>query len=112
MKVTRRPADFSFGAAFPATLRLFFAARVHASCPDRAAGFISMATFRLTDPLLPAIADEFHVSIGRVAMTVTAFTLGYGLLQLVYGPLGDRIGKLRVMSGALPLTSLLTPHAR
>lgn len=65
-----------------------------------AAGFISMAAFRVTDPLPPAIADEFHVSIGRVAMTVTAFTVGYGVLQLV--------GKVRVMSGALALTGLLT----
>jgi predicted MFS family arabinose efflux permease len=73
-----------------------------------AAGFISMAAFRVTDPLPPAIADEFHVSIGRVAMTVTAFTVGYDVLQLVYGPLGDRIGKVRVMSGALALTGLLT----
>ena len=73
-----------------------------------AAGFISMAIFRLTDTLLPALAEEFHVSVGQVATAVTAFTLGYGLLQLAYGPLADRIGKLRVMSGALAVTALLT----
>jgi predicted MFS family arabinose efflux permease len=73
-----------------------------------AAGFISMSTFRVTDPLLPALAEEFGVSVGRVAMTVTAYTLGYGVLQLVYGPLGDRVGKLRVMAVALALTALFT----
>lgn len=73
-----------------------------------AGGFIAMGTFRLTDPLLPAIADEFGTSIGSVATTVTAFTVGYGLFQLLYGPLGDRIGKLRVMSVALALSALAT----
>jgi predicted MFS family arabinose efflux permease len=71
-----------------------------------AAGFISIGMFRLTDPLLPAIAEEFSSSIGSVAMTVTAFTLGYGMFQLVYGPLGDRIGKLRVMAAALMVAAL------
>ncbi len=73
-----------------------------------AAGFISMGTFRLTDPLLPAIANDFNATVGSVAQTVTAFTLGYGLLQLAYGPLGDRLGKLRVMSFALAFCSVAT----
>lgn len=73
-----------------------------------AGGFITMGTFRLTDPLLPAIAEEFGTSIGSVATTVTAFTVGYGLFQLLYGPLGDRMGKLRVMSVALALSALAT----
>lgn len=73
-----------------------------------AAGFISIGTFRLTDPLLPAIAGDFGTTVGAVAQTVTAFTLGYGLFQLVYGPLADRLGKLRVMGFALALCSLAT----
>lgn len=73
-----------------------------------AGGFITMGTFRLTDPLLPAIAEEFGASIGSVATTVTAFTVGYGLFQLLYGPLGDRMGKLRVMSVTLTLSALAT----
>lgn len=73
-----------------------------------AAGFISIGTFRLTDPLLPAIAAEFDTSVGSVAQTVTAFTLGYGLFQLAYGPLGDRLGKLRVMGFALACCGLAT----
>ena len=73
-----------------------------------AAGFISIGMFRLTDPLLPAIADDFGSTVGNVAMTITAFTLGYGMLQLIYGPLGDRIGKLRVMAAGLLVTALST----
>lgn len=73
-----------------------------------AAGFVAVGTFRLPDPLLPAIAEEFGTSIGSVAITVTAFTLGYALFQLLHGPLGDRLGKLRVIAGMLALTSLTT----
>ena len=36
---------------------------------------------------------------------VTAFTLAYGLFQIVHGPLGDRIGKLRVIGGATLIAS-------
>jgi MFS transporter, YNFM family, putative membrane transport protein len=73
-----------------------------------AAGFIAVGTIRLSDPLLPKIAEEFGTSIGNVALTVTAFTLGYGLFQLLHGPLGDRLGKLRVIAAMLTLASLAT----
>jgi predicted MFS family arabinose efflux permease len=73
-----------------------------------AAGFMAIATLRLTDPLLPAIAADFDTTVGAVAMTVTAFTLGYGLFQLLYGPLADRLGKLRVMGCALALSAVAT----
>src|SRR5262245_20089097 len=73
-----------------------------------AAGFIAVGMFRLTDPILPRIAEDFGTSVAHAAGTVTAFTLGYGLFQLVHGPLGDRIGKLRVITGALALAALAT----
>ncbi|MGZ8263522.1 MAG: MFS transporter, partial [Burkholderiales bacterium] len=73
-----------------------------------AAGFIAVGTFRLSDPLLPSIAEDFQTSIGGAAMTVTAFTLGYAAFQLVHGPLGDRLGKLRVIAATLALTSATT----
>jgi YNFM family putative membrane transporter len=73
-----------------------------------AAGFVAVGTFRLSDPLLPKIAEDFGTSVGGVAITLTAFTLGYALFQLVHGPLGDRLGKLRVITAALGLASLAT----
>ena len=36
-----------------------------------------------------------------VAILLAAFTLPYGLLQLVVGPLADRVGKGKVLTGAL-----------
>jgi YNFM family putative membrane transporter len=62
------------------------------------AAFLSMASMRACDALLPAFARTFSVDIGHAAATISFFVVAYGLLQLVYGPLGDRWGKLRVVS--------------
>ncbi len=62
-----------------------------------AAAFVSGVNLRLLDALLPQIADDFGVLPTTAAVVVTAFTLAYGLFQVVYGPLGDRVGKLRVI---------------
>jgi predicted MFS family arabinose efflux permease len=71
-----------------------------------AAGFISVGAFRISDPLLPKIAEDFATSVGGAAVSVTAFSFGYAIFQLLNGPLGDRLGKLRVIRGALVLTSI------
>jgi predicted MFS family arabinose efflux permease len=47
--------------------------------------------------MLPALGQSFATSAAEAAKTVSAFALAYGLLQLVYGPLGDRFGKPRVV---------------
>ena len=65
------------------------------------AAFASSGAARITDPLLPQLADAFAVSAGQAAYAVSGFALAYGLLQLLYGPLGDRFGKYRVISYAM-----------
>ncbi len=64
------------------------------------AAFASSAALRLCDPMLPALAAEFRTTVGGAAIVVTATGLAYGFLQLVFGPLGDHFGKLRVVTGA------------
>ncbi len=64
------------------------------------AAFASSAALRLCDPMLPALAGEFHATVGGAAIVVTATGLAYGFLQLVFGPLGDHFGKLRVVTVA------------
>lgn len=66
-----------------------------------AVGFAVTADARVIDPLLPALAADFGTDIAAAALAVSAYTLPYGLFQLVYGPLGDRLGKTRVMAAAL-----------
>ncbi len=63
-----------------------------------AAAFCSAATARIGDPLVPQVASEFARSAGDAGLMVTAFTFAYGLCQLVYGPLGDRFGKYRLVT--------------
>jgi len=62
--------------------------------------FTSSAMMRACDPMLPALAQAFGVSTGRAALTISAYAIAYGLLQLLFGPLGDRYGKRRVIGFA------------
>ena len=44
-------------------------------------------------PSLPAIGREFGASAGYVQLTLSAFFVGFGIGQLLYGPLSDRYGR-------------------
>lgn len=61
------------------------------------AGFASAAAGRAADPLLPLLAENFGSTAGGASVVITAFAVGYGVLQLVNGPVGDRIGKYRMV---------------
>src|SRR5690606_32303322 len=62
------------------------------------AAFVSSSAFRICDPMLPQLATEFGASTGQAGATVTAFAVAYGLLQMFFGPVGDRYGKFRVVA--------------
>jgi MFS transporter, YNFM family, putative membrane transport protein len=72
-----------------------------------AAAFVSVASMRVADPLLPQVAQEFGVSAGDASVIATAFALAYGLCQLIWGALGDRFGKYRLVA-LMTLVSALT----
>ena len=61
-------------------------------------------------PAMPAIGRSLGVADeNRRQLIITAFLLGFGLAQLVYGPLSDRIGRKSVLLGGVAgyaLTSL------
>lgn len=60
--------------------------------------FASMASMRVCDSLLPSLESEFRVSMASAAQTISSFALAYGVMQLLFGPLGDRFGKIRVIA--------------
>jgi predicted MFS family arabinose efflux permease len=60
--------------------------------------FGAMAAMRACDPMLLTLASEFGRTVGEASHVVSAFAISYGVLQLLYGPLGDRVGKLRVVA--------------
>lgn len=64
---------------------------------------------RVTDALLPRIASQFGVGLAAASAVITAFSIAYGAMQLLFGPLGDRFGKLHVIAvaaGGAALASL------
>ena len=73
-----------------------------------AAGFLGSAGTRIVDSILHPIATDFAVAVPDLWVVIAAFSLPYGLAQIVLGPVGDRFGKLRVILGALVLYALFT----
>ena len=64
------------------------------------AAFVSSSAFRICDAMLPQLALDFGTTTGGAAYVVTAFAVAYGLVQIVFGPVGDRYGKYRVIAFA------------
>ena len=71
------------------------------------AGFASQAQVRVTDSLLPQIANDFHTTVGAAAIVVTAYAITHGSVQLVIGPVGDRFGKYRTVAVTCALAAVL-----
>jgi predicted MFS family arabinose efflux permease len=65
-----------------------------AACASTLAG-------RALDPLVAEVGNEFGVAAATVALLGTAFALPYALVQPVLGPIGDAIGKRRVIRACL-----------
>ncbi len=72
------------------------------------AAFMVQADARVIDPLLHVVAHDFHRTPPEAAIVISSYALPYGLFQLLYGPIGDRVGKLRVMAICLSLFSIGT----
>ena len=70
------------------------------------ASFASAAALRAVDPLLPLLAEAFGTTAGGASAVITAFAVAYGFLQVVNGPLGDRIGKYRMVFWVTAISAL------
>ncbi len=64
------------------------------------ATFASMAAQRICDAMLPELSRTFSVSLAQAAQVVSVFAVVYGLAQLFYGPLGDRLSKFGIVTFA------------
>ncbi len=62
---------------------------------------------RVSEPLVPQLAEDLHASPDEASIVFSAFVLAYGLAQLLWGPLGDRFGAFR-MATLLTLATSLT----
>ena len=64
------------------------------------ASFASTSAFRVLDPALMNLSQEFQITTGKAAYVVTWFAVAYGVMQFFYGPVGDRFGKYRTVTTA------------
>ncbi|WP_132251788.1 MFS transporter [Methylobacterium segetis] len=65
------------------------------------AGFASTFAGRSVEPLVGVLARDLGSDPHTVALLSTAFALPYALIQPVLGPVGDALGKERVMTACL-----------
>jgi predicted MFS family arabinose efflux permease len=70
------------------------------------AGFNAGISLRCVEPMLPKLAGEFDVSVSAAGAVITSFALAYAIAVLLQGPLGDRFGKLRVVTLGTALAGL------
>lgn len=71
---------------------------------------LTQAGITLYLPSWPAIQQTFHTTHSLLALTLTAYMLGYALPMLLWGPLSDHIGRrygLLIALALFTLTSVL-----
>lgn len=57
-------------------------------------------------PSLPTLSKEFSAGTSAAQLTLSAFFIGFGLGQLVYGPVSDRFGRRRPLAGGMVVLAL------
>lgn len=62
-------------------------------------------------PALPALAGQLQASPAQLQMTMSALILAFGLAQLLWGPLADRLGRRPVLGMGLALYALASAGA-
>lgn len=68
--------------------------------------FVSGLSIRMTDPLVPTIAASLAAPEAYISLLASAYAVPYALVQPVLGPLGDRIGKTRVIKACLLILTI------
>lgn len=68
--------------------------------------FTATLFVRMTDPIVPQIAADLRVDVQTAALLGTAFALPWALLQPLLGPVGDLVGKSRVITVCLAVLAL------
>jgi YNFM family putative membrane transporter len=71
------------------------------------AGFVTFVTLYDVQPLLPLFAQEFGVSPAVSSLPLSFSTIALALGMLIAGTVSETLGRRRVMTAALFLTSLL-----
>lgn len=57
-------------------------------------------------PLVPVIAEEFDAPVAVAASAITVHALAYAILQLLWGPLSARWGRVRILAISTAIAAL------
>lgn len=71
-----------------------------------ALAFLTAADLRILAPVLPSVAATFNLPPGRVGLAMTTYAVAFSFGQLVYGPLSDRFGRVRIVRAVAPAFAL------
>lgn len=72
----------------------------------RVAVFTSSFDRMSITPLLLLMARDFDVTLPAITTIVTAYLVAYGLMQVVWGLVSDRLGRLRTVSTAMAIAGV------
>jgi len=72
------------------------------------AGFNAGISLRCVEPMLPKLASDFGTSVSAASAIIISFALAYAGSVLLQGPLGDRFGKLRVVTAGTALAGAVS----
>ncbi len=67
------------------------------------ASFSASLSARALDPVLPHVAEDFHVSIAAAASFAAVFAFTFAIVQPLIGAAADMFGKARLMTACLVL---------
>jgi len=59
-------------------------------------------------PLIINIASDLNLTLSVAAMSVTAYMLSFGIFTLIFGPLSDRYGKVKIINIAALGTAIFS----
>lgn len=59
--------------------------------------FVGGLAIRIIDPVVPAVAADLATAEANVSLLASAYAIPYALVQPVLGPVGDLVGKTRVI---------------
>ena len=62
--------------------------------------FLVFVDVRILTPVLPSISDSLGSTPGAVGLAMTTYSFAYGLGQLIFGPLSDRLSRMAVVRAA------------
>ncbi len=69
-------------------------------------GFASALSTRFVDPMIGVIARDLRADPLTVALLSTAYALPYAFIQPILGPVGDALGKERIMKFLLAILAV------